>query len=228
MDPPQRGWGRGQGSLRVESSRLRSGPVSSGSPYTLGLDSSHPEQPLLGLPWPPRGWWNLTFQQLLTDLEKLTRDTHWGLPGGMWGAGHTTTRIESAPPDTSTRAVGEPGPPWERPPLAPQAPSASLSVLSSSLNIHTHSHKCMHVSTQVYAWKHMCTHKHIHVHAHTACTRACIRMYTYTHATHIVHMHTNPLVYTSACVHTRCTCMCICGAHMGSTALHFQVSTCWI
>lgn len=54
-DPPVRGRGGGQGSLRVASSRVGPGPISSGSPYALGLNSSRPEQLLLGLPWPPRG-----------------------------------------------------------------------------------------------------------------------------------------------------------------------------
>lgn len=40
-----------------------SGSVSSGSPYTRGFNSRHPEQLQLGLPWPPDGWWSLTFHR---------------------------------------------------------------------------------------------------------------------------------------------------------------------
>lgn len=124
--------GRGQGGLRAEPSRVRSAPVSSGSPDTLGLDSRRPAQLLPGLPWPPRGWRNLIFQQILTDLEKLRHVTHIGCSSEECGElGMTITRIESTLPDTSVRTVRGTWTALGKATPGPQAPSASVPVCSA-------------------------------------------------------------------------------------------------
>ena len=103
-------------------------------------------------------------------------------------------------------------------------------VLSTSVYIYIHTHKCTHRSMHMHT--HIHTYMQIHVHAHTHThTHACTRAHTRAHTHTCMHTHTHTCMHTHthtcAHTHTQCTHTHACAhTHTTHTHTHTHTHTC--
>ena len=155
MDPPRGQTGAGD---RAAPAWRQAGwggaPSSSGSPFTVGVNSGLPELLPRRLPEPPRGWWSLPFRQILTRAihRRHTSGAPWRDVGSRaWPSGGP--RAAFLAPPAESRPGGLPA--LEKAPSAclPERPVLPYTRTHRLIHVHTRARTCtqaarVHTNTQ--------------------------------------------------------------------------------